>query len=107
MKKIFVLLLAICFMGIPDAKGQYVQLPTIDIYDTGLMNAHLNAVREMSQRAARIRETVQPYRERQYQCYREGKYLYYVPKFPLIARIGIYAGKVDVNDSVVKPIILK
>lgn len=74
MKKIFVLLLAICFMGIPDAKGQYVQLPTIDIYDTGLMNAHLNAVREMSQRAARIRETVQPYRERQYQCYREGKY---------------------------------
>ncbi len=39
--------------------------------------------------------------------YKEGKYLYYVPKFPLIARIGIYAGKVDVNDSVVKPIMIK
>ena len=39
--------------------------------------------------------------------YKEGKYLYYVPKFPLIARIGIYAGKVDVNDSVIKPIMIK
>lgn len=39
--------------------------------------------------------------------YREGKYLYYVPKFPLIARIGICAGKVDVNDAVVKPIMIK
>ena len=39
--------------------------------------------------------------------YKEGKYLYYVPKFPLIARIGIYASKVDVNDSVVKPIMIK
>ena len=38
--------------------------------------------------------------------YKEGKYLYYVPKFPLIARIGIYAGKVDVNDSVIKPIMI-
>lgn len=52
----------------------YTPLPTTDLYDTGLMMAHLNAVREMSQRAAQIRQTVQPYRERQYQYFREGKY---------------------------------
>lgn len=74
MKKTLGLLLVICFMEIQSVKAQYVQLPTIDLYDTELMNAHLNAVREMSQRAARIRETVQPYRERQYQYYKEGKY---------------------------------
>lgn len=49
-------------------------MPTKDLYDTGAMMMHLNAVKEMSMRAAYIRESVQPYRERQYQYYREGKY---------------------------------
>ena len=38
------------------------------------MMAHLNAVREMNQRAIQISQTVQPYREQQRQYYREGKY---------------------------------
>lgn len=73
MKKRFLIALLICLTSI-YVKAQYVQLPTRDLYDTGLMMAHLNAVREMSQRAAQIRQTVQPYREQLYQYYREGKY---------------------------------
>ena len=73
MKKKFLIALLICLTSI-HIKAQYVQLPTRDLYDTGLMMAHLNAVREMSQRAAQISLTVQPYREQQYQYYREGKY---------------------------------
>ena len=38
------------------------------------MMMYLNAVREMNQRAIQISQTVQPYRERQRQYYREGKY---------------------------------
>lgn len=73
MKKRFLIALLICLTSI-HVKAQYVQLPTTNLYDTGLMMAHLNAVREMSQRAAQIRQTVQPYREQLYQYYREGKY---------------------------------
>lgn len=71
MKKLFclVILLNICLVG---TRAQI--LPTTNLYDTNLMMAHLNAVRQMSERAAQIRATVQPYRERMYQFYREGKY---------------------------------
>lgn len=51
-----------------------IPMPTRDLYDTDAMMMQLNTVREMSMRAARIRECVQPYREKQYQYYREGKY---------------------------------
>lgn len=71
-KKLFIQF--IVFFFAISAKAQYVQFPTVDLYDTGAMNAHLNAYREMAQRAIQISHTVQPLREQQYQYYREGKY---------------------------------
>lgn len=73
MKRKILFILLIC-LSPACIKAQYVQLPTRDLYDTGLMMTHLNAVREMSQRVAQIRQTVLPYMEQQYQYYREGKY---------------------------------
>lgn len=69
MRKVIGLVVTICFLGIYDVYAQYRPL-----YDIGLMNSYLNSVREMSQRAAEIKQTVQPYRERQYQYFKEGKY---------------------------------
>lgn len=75
------LLIPLCFyIASLEASAQIgsfdrsIQMPTRDLYDTDLMISHLNAVRGMSNRAAQIREAVQPYREKQRQCYREGKY---------------------------------
>lgn len=50
MKKLFclVILLNICLVG---TRAQI--LPTTNLYDTNLMMAHLNAVRQMSERAHR------------------------------------------------------
>lgn len=74
MKRAILVAITTWVLGTPCAKAQYMQMPTIDLYDTDLMMAHLNAVREMNQRAIQIRYMVQPYREQQYQCYRDGKY---------------------------------
>ena len=49
-------------------------LPVQDLYDTGLMNAAINNAREMAVRVAQIKQSVQPYRERQYQYYSLGYY---------------------------------
>ena len=74
MKKVFLFTIAMWGLGIPCANAQYVQFSTTDLYDTDAMMMYLNAVREMNQRAIQISQTVQPYRERQRQYYREGKY---------------------------------
>jgi len=39
--------------------------------------------------------------------YTEDSRLYYEPKFPRVARISLYSGKVIMNDSVVSPIEIK
>lgn len=44
------------------------------IYDTDMMSAYVNAYGQMTQRAIEIRHAVQPYREKQYELYRAGRY---------------------------------
>lgn len=44
------------------------------IYDTDMMSAYVNAYGQMTRRAIEIRHAVQPYREKQYELFSDGKY---------------------------------
>lgn len=72
MRKILFLLMTIISCGISNVMAQ--ELQPMSIYDSGMMNTYLNAVREMAMRISQIRQTVQPYREQQLRYYQEGKY---------------------------------
>ena len=70
--KRFLLYLLILSIGTSYIRAQEaVMMPSRSLYDTDLMLAHLNAVREMNERAIQIRNTVQPYIEQQYHYYIE------------------------------------
>lgn len=49
-------------------------MPTTSLYDSDVMNASIKAAKERYQRRNQISEAVQPFRERQIQYYREGRY---------------------------------
>ena len=74
MKKVTILVLAAWLSTAINVKAQYVKFPTIDLYDTNIMAASLNAHKQMHERVIQIMHIVQPYREQQYKYYREGKY---------------------------------
>lgn len=74
MKKVIIFVFVVWFSSAMNVRAQYVKLPTIDLYDTRLMEASVNAHGQMVERVIQISHTVQPYREQQYKYYREGKY---------------------------------
>lgn len=67
MKKLLLFIISMWMFSSSTTNAQAVQFPTMDLYDTDVMMMHLNAVREMNQRAILISQTVQPYREQQRQ----------------------------------------
>ena len=72
MKK--VLFIFLMFLYVVETKSQYVELPTVDLYDTELMNMSLRARAQMYERIRNIMYSVQPQRQLQIVKYKNGKY---------------------------------